>query len=986
MIKAIMRKTVVEAARPTGFSAFPLAFVKRIGWLRWCGLSPLLICLVGSSGRPQDQDTIERLKQEREQLAERYKWPEAASVAEKIVTLIRKSRGERTAETAEALSRFAWLANCAGDHIEAEKLWRETLAIQEGVFGTDSLEAARTLGSLGTLCTSKVADRTWEQLLQRSLRLFENQLGPDDPQVGKILDKLAWGYYHWGELDKAQSLQTRALSIAERAGDKAAPDAARSLICLSLISEQLSDFKTELSSLSKALAIREQFLGPDDTETAETMQQIAKVYTCVGDFRRAESIYNRSLAIQEKNCAQYERQKLFGILANLGEMYLAWGKLDKAEPLLVNAQEVLKTSGWAENRRSANVFGSLGKLYEARGDYQRAIGFLEKAAGLRESDLGPTDYALTEWLRDLARLDYALGRPEAALACADKIETGEERHLEEVLSFTSEVKRLQDQRAEALHGSFNLWATIGAAAPLARSILKTKGIVLDSLLEDRLLAEASRDPALHERAIQLEEARQRMSQLSSVILEGQKVAGNMLEAELQTLSRRVESLEAALARNVNGLGRPRRSLSIRTEQVQAAIPENGVLLEMLRYRRYLEKGNWTDDYGVLILSHSGSPQWVRLGPADGIDKSLKLYQHLVRESGEADSLAPLLHEIGERLWAPVKRELAAGTKQIIISPDSELNFLSFATLLTPSGRFLGEDYDVSYVSSGRDILVEGQSAHDTADLAVWANPEFGARVANDSCLAEPFVASRAASLRVFRDLSFHPLPGAEREGLFLRDHAIDLGFKQAVVHFGRAATEWELRRLHSPAVLHLATHGFVLPERESGVVGSDSGLEDARRGPRCDLINPMRRSGLALAGAQRTLEAWAKGEAIPPENDGIVTAEEISCLDLRGTRLVVLSACDTGIGEARSGEGVLGLRRAFVQAGAQNLLLTLWPIDDEKTTYLITDFYAAEQKSGNAAWALSHTQRRWLTRLRTDEGVAEACRVAGPFILSFRGR
>jgi len=125
---------------------------------------------------------------------------------------------------------------------------------------------------------------------------------------------------------------------------------------------------------------------------------------------------------------------------------------------------------------------------------------------------------------------------------------------------------------------------------------------------------------------------------------------------------------------------------------------------------------------------------------------------------------------------------------------------------------------------------------------------------------------------------------------------------------------------------------------------------------------------------------------VPGENDGIVTAEEIGSLDLKNTSLVVLSACDTGLGEARSGEGVLGLRRGFIQAGAKNLLMTLWPIDDGRTAELIADFYAADKQHGNAAKALSVTQGRWLAKLRAERGIAEACRIAGPFILSFQGK
>jgi CHAT domain-containing protein len=106
-----------------------------------------------------------------------------------------------------------------------------------------------------------------------------------------------------------------------------------------------------------------------------------------------------------------------------------------------------------------------------------------------------------------------------------------------------------------------------------------------------------------------------------------------------------------------------------------------------------------------------------------------------------------------------------------------------------------------------------------------------------------------------------------------------------------------------------------------------------------------------------TIDAWKRGEIPPTQNDGILTAEEAGGLKLAGTWLVTLSACDTGTGEARSGEGVLGLRRGFIQAGAQNLLLTLWPIKDEETARLMVDFYAAAEKSGNAPQALADMQR-----------------------------
>jgi CHAT domain-containing protein len=203
---------------------------------------------------------------------------------------------------------------------------------------------------------------------------------------------------------------------------------------------------------------------------------------------------------------------------------------------------------------------------------------------------------------------------------------------------------------------------------------------------------------------------------------------------------------------------------------------------------------------------------------------------------------------------------------------------------------------------------------------------------------------------------------------------------------GKSATKEALLKVRSPYLLHLATHGFFAKEDPTQTEPGAS-LNDRRGVTKSKFFkNPMHRSGLALAGAQATLKEWKKGEAPLVENDGIVTAEDVSTLDLKGTWLVTLSACDTGSGEARAGEGVMGLRRGFIQAGAQNLLLTLWPISDEVTMQIMSDFYEAAHKTGNAPEALAEVQRNWLLKLRTEKGLAQAVNLAGPFIMSSQGK
>jgi CHAT domain-containing protein len=150
-------------------------------------------------------------------------------------------------------------------------------------------------------------------------------------------------------------------------------------------------------------------------------------------------------------------------------------------------------------------------------------------------------------------------------------------------------------------------------------------------------------------------------------------------------------------------------------------------------------------------------------------------------------------------------------------------------------------------------------------------------------------------------------------------------------------------------------------------------------------VNPMRASGIALAGAQSTFQSWRDGVSPDPDNDGILMAEEVAGLNLDGTWLVSLSACETGVGEARSGEGVFGLRRAFMMAGAQNLLMTLWPVNDSTTTDIMSDFYKKCLASGNPTRSLAETQRDWLCKLRKEKGLLAAVGDAGAFVMTSPG-
>ena len=240
---------------------------------------------------------------------------------------------------------------------------------------------------------------------------------------------------------------------------------------------------------------------------------------------------------------------------------------------------------------------------------------------------------------------------------------------------------------------------------------------------------------------------------------------------------------------------------------------------------------------------------------------------------------------------------------------------------------------------------------------------------------------RDTEKRGLQGVRFDPLPGTRDES----DQLLRL-FESwrwpSQCYIGPEATKAALLRVRSPFILHLATHGFFEPRDRSELMGDKPSVFQSKF-----FANPMHQSGLALSGANLTLKLWDQGqEAASADNNGILTAEDVSTLDLQGTWLVTLSACDTAKGEARAGEGVMGLRRGFAQAGAANLLLTLWEIADRTTVQIVSDFYKAAHQSGNAPEALAEVQRAWLVKLRQEQGLAKAVNLAGPFIISSRGK
>jgi CHAT domain-containing protein len=297
------------------------------------------------------------------------------------------------------------------------------------------------------------------------------------------------------------------------------------------------------------------------------------------------------------------------------------------------------------------------------------------------------------------------------------------------------------------------------------------------------------------------------------------------------------------------------------------------------------------------------------------------------------------------------RKALGSRKRLLIAPDGVLTRLPFDTLPEETGARVGEEFEISYLTSGRDLLrLRSATKHQFGSPVVVADPDFNLE-APASTSAVHMSSMELRSSFCPQGLRFQPLPDTREEGEWI---ASQLG---VMPWCGALALEAKLKSCQSPRILHLATHGFFLPQNPQRVIeqcpGAESETPSAVTVSR-SLDNPLLRSGLALAGANR----WLDGQPLPMEaEDGLLTAEDVCAMNLVGTQLVVLSACETGLGEYRTGEGVFGLRRAFELAGARSLIMSLWHVPSGPTRELMQELYRHLLLGKRRSHALREAQR-----------------------------
>lgn len=948
----------------------------------------LLVLLSSLLSIDAAETKLDELNERVGHLIARDKFSEAIPVAIESVAVSEREFGNVHAQTAASLRTLAFLYDRAGNCRQAELLYQRALLICRKVLAPNSPDIAALLNDLGLHYGIAGDYAKAESLLQEALTMCGEVLPSDDSRIAGVLTSLGNVYLSTGELVKARELFERVLVTKNH--DAKDPSFAVDLMNLANVYCAAGDYAEAEQLYQRGLGIFEQAFGQDNSKLIPFLADLGMLYSQGGNYTKAAIFFERALSISQGSNGKQRTSAAVRLpsssewwttpllLNNLALVQRNIGDDRRAESLLRRALQMVPQDTGVDMVPSL-IFLNLAQLRHEAGDLANAKSFYQRSLHVFERLFGPKHFYSGLVLSDLARLHFDEGKRDQATPMVERIREIERMRYKFLLSFASERHRLAAQE------SMNPYATalvFGDTSELAECILRYKGAVLDSLLEDRSLVAVGNS---RQRNL-IDDLGRAKEQLTAIVLEPSKSTpasdANQREAKKRDLFKRVEQMEGELTHRAPSFGQARRALGVTVDQIQNSLSENEALIEWLRYNDYSGNDKWQPRYGAMLITASREPMWVPIGSAAEIEKDVGGYQNSLQGKTDPATLNAALRTIYETIWAPVERVLPSEIRSIILCPDGDLNFVSFAALPNATESFVGERYYVRYASGGRDLLREKKFSDDRS-MVVYANPDFGAQQAGVPKEFENTFALASNEMRDIQGLSLPALPGTALEAIALEECGKQSGLSTRLFVQSNA-TEAELRKVNRPHILHLATHGFFLP------VGQ---LDDHARAfqlqrdfPMRRIANPMRRSGLALAGAQRTLQLWGEGKRPPAENDGILTAEEVSGLKLDGTWLVVLSACDTGSGEARSGEGVMGLRRGFVQAGTQNLLMTLWPISDQTTVQIMLDFYDAALKSGNAPQALADVQRDWLVKLRKERGLLPAVQLAGPFIMSSQGK
>lgn len=874
--------------------------------------------------------------------------------AHELSTAAEKLAFEKLGEESEAYGSCAFnlgrVLFYKGDYVAAERWYLKTKAIREKLLGVEHPNYARCLHYLGILYRTMNNVENAERFLLEAKAIRENVLGKEHPDYAQSLSSLANLFWTMGDFKKAEPLYIEAKAIYEKILGNEHPDYARSLYNLAVLYYDMGNFeKTELLCL-EAAAIQEKVQGKENLDYAKSTNLLAVLYHDMGNFEKAEPLYIQAIAITV-NVLGKEHPEYANGLNNLAVLYDDMGNFEKAEPLYMEAKAIYEKVLGKEHPEYASSPNNLGNLYYQMGQFEKAEPLHLEAKAIREKVLGKQHPDYSWSLINLARLYERQIRFFDSEPLLEEAFFLSQTRLLNATSFLSEVELAKFANTFQNSGG-DLCAFL-----FARAVSREQAGILPILAYDHALfykgflltaaawlhSNPNNSPESAEINLRLKSYRRRLA--------AEYVKPIAERKNVPELEESANIAEKELARSVIGYSEAIRQ--VKWHDVQETLKQTDAAIEFVTFKVNFPKMSDSIIYAALLVKPgTRQPVFIPLFEEKSLDSLLltnsdrkadyvnNLYALADRGMVQSGSEKKSLYEL---LWKPMEKEFV-GIQTIYFSPAGLLHRINLGAIPVSETETLADRYRLVEMNSTRQLVIPDQVTIANKDASLYGGIFFEQDTTIEN--NDRFIASRSSGELSFSSVdstlrggSWNYLAGTEREINVIQKTMISSGVN-VTLNKGYEATEQSFKHIGanntpSPKIVHIATHGYFFPDpvgrppKGGGRLGEVDPIFKISD-------HPMLRSGLIMAAGN---DAWQGKQTQEGKEDGILTAYEISQMNLSNTELVVLSACETGLGDIRGNEGVYGLQRAFKIAGAKYLIMSLWQVPDKQTSLLMTTFY-----------------------------------------------
>lgn len=855
---------------------------------------------------------------------------------------IRRLYGEQSGKYAAALNNISMMYSDFSDYKNAIAYVSKAIDIQKHIEGDYSSIASMYI-NLGSYYFDMGHYEQSASTYKQTLNILKDTYGESHPLYASALNGLALVYLCMSQYDEAIRNSLKALDIRKNVFGTSHPKYMESLSSVSQCYMSYGNYKEALRYAEEAKLVCKTIYGENHDTYAKILMNLSGLYNDTEESDKALENAKIALSIFEKTKGKNHRDYAV-CLSVIASVYKNQKEYDKAFDLEKEAFDICCEIYGNKHSDVASLLNNLSVSCYYKKEYDKALEYAKQSLQIKENLFGKESRMYASSLNSVALIYHKLGDYTKAIESFKEYTDIVENHL--LKMFLGSNVRLRETYWNSNAVAFNsvypsdffcYWEKLNeeqrnlyAGDVYNKSALFAKGLLLNTEQEISKLIDEANDPEIKQIYTTLRDNRDYLSKLYEIEVSRRPEDTDSIEQVTQRL-------ELELHQKLKSFGDYTKNLCTTWRDVQSNLKEGDLAIEFLTST--MEEDNDVMYFALVLKPGYTAPHMVPLFEGKKIKEIDK------NDIYTTSAMSGLL-------WEPMKKELK-GVTNVYFSPIGALHNIGIEYLPLKKGVIISKKYNLCRLSSTRQLTIEHQNLNDwnavlyggiqydaDTQTLVEENRQYNISEENvDNVVALEDISRALENTYVRGGCGYLPGTKVEVDNISSAFDSDAIMYKK---HTGITGTEESLKSLSGtkPNVLHIATHGFYWTETEAEKIkkthdqmqflnmdNNDSATEEDKA---------MTRSGLMMAGSNRII----KGETLPSGvDDGILTAKEISKLDLRGLGLVVLSACQTALGDISGSEGVFGLQRAFKKAGAQTLLMSLWKVDDKATEILMSEFY-----------------------------------------------